>query len=335
MAGSSALKTKPSALVPGIVLCLALALLAKQGALASGWPAMVLVLLIGIVLRALGDRWFRLVAAGTGFSASWLLRLGVGLLGARIVFDDLASLGLPAIGLVLISVVATLTGGYYIARRFGVADDLARVSATSVGICGASAALAAASVMPSREDLGRDTALVIVIVCLLSTLVMVLYPPLAQLIDFDANQTALMLGAAVHDVAQVVGAGFAVSDAVGVKAVTVKMIRVSCLVPVVIVLARQAHRSLDAPGVRGTRLPWFLWMFIGLALLSSLGWLPLLVTDAARSVSSLLLLCAVAAIGLQTELSALRNAPAAVLATLVLQTLWQLAVVVCLIFVIA
>ena len=87
--------------------------------------------------------------------------------------------------------------------------------------------------MPRRAQLDEDTALVIIIVSLLSTAVMLLYPLLARLIGFDAHATALMLGATIHDVAQVAAARFAVSPEVGTQAVTVKMIRVSCLLPVV------------------------------------------------------------------------------------------------------
>ena len=236
-----------------------------------------------------------------------------------------------SIGVVLVSVVATLAGGIAFGRRFGLPFDIGRIAATSVTICGASAALAASAVMPNRPGLVRDTALVIVIVSLLSTAVMILYPLALGASGLAETQIALVIGAAVHDVAQVVGAGFAVSNDVGVQAVTVKMLRVACLVPVVLWLASTSHSSA-ADGKRPrVRLPWFLWVFVLLAAASSFGFVSADLRGVLGAGSGLLLLTSVAALGLATEARALGQAPRALVMSLFVQTIWQLTVVVSLV----
>ena len=117
--------------------------------------------------------------------------------------------------------------------------------------------------------------LVILIVSLLSTAAMLGYPLLARWAVFDADATALLLGAAIHDVAQVAGAGFAVSEDVGVRAVTVKMIRVACLLPVILALAilflpRDQAGEGRARRWRAIRPPTFLVLFFLFAVITSI-----------------------------------------------------------------
>ncbi|MEL7535446.1 MAG: putative sulfate exporter family transporter [Pseudomonadota bacterium] len=320
--------SRVSALLSGVVVCAVLVIAARLLDEYAAVPAMLGVLLLGVAVRAVGNPRFHVVEHGVAFSARTLLRIGVALLGARVVLDDLVDLGPAAIAVVLASVAATLGGGIWLARRAGLSGDLARISATSVAICGASAALAASAIMPSRAGLVRDTALVIVIVSLLSTAVMIGYPLLVQALGFDANATAVILGAAIHDVAQVVGAGFAVSPDVGVKAVTVKMLRVACLVPAVLWLAyRVACHATERQHAR-IGLPWFLWTFVILAAVSSLGFLPPSLRELTTWASSILLLMAVGAIGLQTDLQSLRQAPLALVRTIIVQSAFQFGLVV-------
>ncbi|MEM8983085.1 MAG: putative sulfate exporter family transporter [Pseudomonadota bacterium] len=311
----------------GVVLSGALAIAATAAGHRFELPVMLLALLFGMAIRAVVPSGCEAVAPGIGFAGRQLLRLGVALLGARVIVADLAALGGGAIVLVLVSVVVTLIAGFWLARRAGVARDLGLISATSVTICGASAALAAAAVMPKRPGLGRDTALVIVLVSLLSTAVMIGYPPLVTSLGFDGASAALILGGAIHDVAQVVGAGFTVSESVGVQAVTVKMLRVACLVPVVYGLAWHMAAAESTVGAR-RNLPWFLWVFIGLSAIASFGLIPEAVRQGVVIGSGALLLTAVAAIGLQTDWRALRAAPISLIGVIVAQTLAQLAIVV-------
>jgi uncharacterized integral membrane protein (TIGR00698 family) len=319
-----------SAVLPGLALCAALALGATLVARASGVPAMLLVLVAGFATRLLAPGFVARVAAGIGFSASTVLRCGIVLLGLRVVASDIATLGPATIGLVVGSVAVTVGGGYLIARfLFRQPADVAAVAATSVAICGASAALAASAVVPKRPAMERETLLVIIVVSLLSTVVMVAYPAVAALLGLSGSQTAVLLGAAIHDVAQVAGAGFSVSPETGVAAVTVKMIRVACLLPVVATIGFLACRGQcrDASSPPRRLLPAFLVGFFVLALLASAGAVPASVAAAGGQAATWALTVAVAALGLKTGFGELRAARPALLATLAAQTALQFGVV--------
>lgn len=323
---------KSPAFLAGLALCALLAKLAVLANAAAGLPTMLVVLALGMGVKLAVPRLTAWAAPGIAFASTVVLRGGVALLGFRVVADDLLALGWPALALVLASVALTVGGGYAIARGFRQPADLAAVSATSVAICGASAALAASAAMPRRAGLERETVLVILIVSLLSTAAMLGYPLLARWAGFDANATALLLGAAIHDVAQVAGAGFAVSEEVGVRAVTVKMIRVACLLPVILGLAilflpRDQATQGRARRWRAIRPPAFLVLFFLFAVITSTALLPPQLSTLAGTVASWLLAAAVGAIGLKTGFGELRAARPSLAGALVAQTLWQLSVV--------
>jgi uncharacterized integral membrane protein (TIGR00698 family) len=335
-AASRTAKWRNPAFLGGLLLCAVLAKLAVLANSLAGVPTMLVVLALGMGVRLAVPRLTAWAAAGIGFTSTTVLRAGVALLGFRVVADDLLALGVPALGIVLASVAATVLGGFAIARAFRQPADLAAVSATSVAICGASAALAASAAVPKRAGLERETVLVILIVSLLSTAAMLAYPVLARALAFDADATALLLGAAIHDVAQVAGAGFAVSEDTGVRAVTVKMIRVACLLPVVMGLALlflgAAADAQSGKRWRVIRPPTFLVLFFLFAVATSTALLPREVSDMAGTAASWLLAAAVGAIGLKTGFGELKAARPALAGALLAQTLWQLGVVVGLIW---
>ncbi|MGL6042791.1 MAG: YeiH family protein [Sandaracinobacteroides sp.] len=333
-AGSGTIaRWKSPAFLAGVLLCALLAKLAVLASSLAGLPTMLVVLALGMGVRLASPRLTAWCVTGIAFTSTTVLRVGVALLGFRVVLDDLLALGVAAVGLVLISVVATVVGGYAIARLLRQPADLAAVSATSVAICGASAALAASAAVPRRPGLERETVLVILIVSLLSTAAMLGYPLLAQALQLDADATAMLIGAAIHDVAQVAGAGFAVSEETGVRAITVKMVRVACLLPVVVGIAFLSLGKADTAGQKGKRWrairpPTFLVLFFLFAVATSTALLPTSVSETAGTAASWLLAAAVGAIGLKTGFGELKAARPSLAAALCLQTLWQLAVVV-------
>lgn len=316
----------------GLVLCAGLSAISTWLSPMIGIPAMLTVLLAGMGVRIASPGLVQQLSPGIGFCGKKLLRIGVALLGLRVVAGDLVSLGWRAILLVILSLCVTIAGGYLIARLLGQPRDTASVAATSVGVCGASAALAASAMAPARPGLERDTTVIIIAVSLLSTAVMVLYPALAELVGYGPIQSSLLFGAAIHDVAQVVGAGFAVSPEIGVQAVTVKLIRVACLLPVVLVWgfmhgrSREMGDSSSPPG-----LPIFLIGFFLLSAVASYGLLPAPLRELGGASAGWALAAAVAAIGLKTSLGDLRTVPPSLLVSLLGQTALQLVTVAALI----
>lgn len=316
--------------VGGILLCSFLAVIAQSLNSISNVPLMLLALTLGVVFRAAANSSVEKAGVGVDFCARTVLRVGIALLGFRIVATDVLSLGWSTAAIVLGSLIATLCGGYLLARALGQPSDVSVISATSVAVCGASAALAASAVVPSREGLERETLAVIIIVSLLSTIVMIVYPLLSQLLALDTQSTAIFLGAAIHDVAQVAGAGFAISPAVGLDAVTVKMLRVACLLPVIFLIGSfmLTQRSSGKKPALNTLLPAFLLFFLFFASLANLGLLPPPIVDFGKEAAGWAFTVSVAALGLKTSFGDIRCMKPKLVITLIAQTLWQLGCVV-------
>jgi uncharacterized integral membrane protein (TIGR00698 family) len=202
----------------GILPGLALAALVAVGAVTTApvigrvapIPAMVLALVIGIALNPLARQ--PLFHQGIGFCMKVLLRWAVALLGLRIALGEIAALGLVTAALVVVSMALTIASGFLFARTFGQKGPYGALAGAATAVCGASATLATAIVLPDYKGKEADVAFVVVAVNALSTIAMVLYPLLCSWLGLDAQLTGVMLGATIHDVAQVVGAGYAGSS---------------------------------------------------------------------------------------------------------------------------
>lgn len=306
--------------MPGLLLSATIALAVRFVSEQLGGPAMLYALLFGMAFNFLTED--ERFATGIRFASRHILRFGVALLGLRITTGEVMDLGWPVVGLIVASVVATILIGGLIGRAFGLNGDQSILSAGAVAICGASAALAIASVLPPHKDHERNTILTVAGVTALSTVAMVLYPVFVTYLGYDNATAGIFLGATIHDVAQVVGAGYIISDQTGEISTLVKLIRVACLVPVVITisLVMHRHRSPDAAG--GPLLPWFLVAFVALVIVNSAGWVPDQLHAALTPVSSWCLLTAVAALGVKTSLKALADVGPKPVSVMVLQTVF-------------
>jgi uncharacterized integral membrane protein (TIGR00698 family) len=223
-------------LAPGIALASGVAVIAvavaPYVARILPVPAMVIVLFIGVALNTLAER--AAFRHGIAFCVKTLLRWAVALLGIRIGLAEIIDLGPATAGVVTIAMVATIVAALAFTRLNGQTAWYGALAGAATAVCGASATLATATVLPNYPGKEADIAFVVVATNSLATLAMVLYPPLCSLLGFDAQTTGVMLGATIHDVAQVAGAGYAVSDEVGNTAVIVKLFRVFLLLPIVL-----------------------------------------------------------------------------------------------------
>ena len=271
--------------------------------------------------------------AGIEFSSKAVLRLGVALLGARITAGQILGLGVMPIATVVVGVISTIALGAVVARWLGLSRSFGVLSGGAVGICGASAALAIASVLPRDKDSERDTILTVVCVTALSTLAMITYPLLVTAMGLDHVRAGIVLGGTIHDVAQVVGAGYTISPQTGDIATYVKLLRVTMLLPVVFTIAFLAQR-----GVGGTRagpkppIPMFLLGFIALVAVNSLGLLSKPVIEATNEVSRWCLVTAIAALGMKTSFKALIAVGWRPVAVMIVETLWIASLVMAAVF---
>jgi uncharacterized integral membrane protein (TIGR00698 family) len=314
------------AAMPGLLLSATIALAVRFVSDRLGGPAMLYALLFGMAFNFLTED--ERFAKGIRVASRNVLRFGVALLGLRITMGDVMQLGWEMVALIVAAVVATILVGGLIGRISGLKGDQSILSAGAVAICGASAALAIASVLPSHKDHERNTILTVAGVTALSTVAMVLYPVLVTYLNYDNTTAGVFLGATIHDVAQVVGAGYIISDETGEISTLVKLIRVACLVPVVVTISLIMHRrrSVDAGGE--PLLPWFLVAFVVLVIVNSLGYVPAQASTILAPVSSWCLLTAVAALGVKTSLRALADVGPAPIGVMVGQTVFLAAFVI-------
>ncbi|MEM9733667.1 MAG: putative sulfate exporter family transporter [Pseudomonadota bacterium] len=317
------LKDQIVRLWPGVLICGMAAIAAQFLSSHYGAPAMLLALLLGLSLQS-ATTGAQHVSDGIAFSSRTLLRLGVGLLGARVSLDAIAAMGLNAIGMVVASIAGMMLVSFILARLLGRGWRLAVLTGGAVSICGASAALAIAAVLPRNEHSDRNLSFTVFGVTLLSTVAMVLYPILGEALGLNERDMALFLGGTIHDVAQVVGAGFSVSDTVGEGSTTIKLLRVSMLAPFVMILTlilamKGANEGMET-GQRPSIVPWFVVMFASFVALSALSIFPQAVLDVLWNISSWLLLVAIVGVGLKTDLKGLLDMPSQASILIVTQT---------------
>ncbi len=277
-------------MVAGLALCLAAASIAYIVARTTGAPLMTLCLLIGMGCGIFCPQ--TKLSAGVEAAAGPALRLGVALMGMQVVgasADFVAGVSAGALVVVACSLVCGLVG----ARLLNLSPAIGVVTGAAVGVCGVSAAVAVASAIGSREQ-QRDLPMGAIVVCvsLMSALAMTAWPSAAALLRLSDLQAGVAIGGSVHDVAQATAAGYAVSEEAGAAATIAKMSRVVLLAPLVLVV------MLAFGGARANwrTLPWYLPVFIVLAIAANGGW----VAEPAREFGALVSrgLLAVALVGL-------------------------------------
>ena len=268
-------------------------------------PPVIFALLLGMALNTLSaEPRYR---PGIDLSARVLLRISVALLGLRITFAQVGQLGWSTAAMVLVTVPATIGFGMLMARALKLDSRFGVLSGGAVGICGASAAMAIAVAWP-RKDTERDTVVVIACITTYSTIAMILYPALLGHLTLDATQTGRILGGSIHDVAQVIAAGYASSQRAGDAATIVKLMRVAMLLPVVLTITvKTAERLKLAAAADKTAfgtvalIPGFLVAFVVLTALNGFSLVPPTLAAALADVSKWLLVVAVAALGMKTN----------------------------------
>jgi uncharacterized integral membrane protein (TIGR00698 family) len=285
--------------IPGALLCFFIGFVAAFLGSQYGAPQMLFALLLGMALNFLSKS--SMYQQGIEFSSKSILRIGVALLGLRITFGDISSLSYEILGWIAAGILLSLCVGIFLARSFGSNRVFGIISGGSVGICGASAALAISSVLPSNRDNENATIVTVVTVTTLSTIAMILYPIIAIQFGFDDLKSGIFLGGTIHDVAQVVGAGYGMNADTGDVATIIKLFRVALLVPVVMIIAFVVSQPTNSVESK-VAIPYFLIAFCCFVLINSFGFVPQEVTQLANIISSTLLVTAIAALGVKTSL---------------------------------
>ncbi len=286
---------------PGILVCFTVAAAARFLSDHYGAPQMLFALLLGLAFHFLAEE--RACVPGLDLTAKRILQIGVALLGLRITVDQVLGLGAASVGWVAAGVIATLLLGVALAKMFGRTAVFGMLTGGSVGICGASAALAISAVLPRNQNAERNTIFTVIAVTTLSTISMILYPIIATALGMSDHVAGLFLGGSIHDVAQVVGAGYSISPEAGDISTVTKLFRVAMLVPIVFVLSFLFRNRGGSTG--RLPVPVFVLFFCVFVAINSYGLIPEGLRLFLVEVSRWCLVAAIGALGVKTSLKAL------------------------------
>lgn len=293
-------------LMPGFAVSVVVAAAACFLSEHYGAPVMLFALLLGMGLNFLASD--TKCKAGIEFTARTVLRAGIALLGMRITLGQITALGWQPVALVITLVVVTISVSVVAAKLLGFQKLFGMLTGGATAICGASAALALSAAFPNHPQKEKATLFTVIGVSALSTLAMIIYPMIAQWLELSPQAAGVFLGATIHDVAQVVGAGYSMSTETGDTATVVKLMRVAMLLPVIVCAAMITRmQGVDSGGERPPLLPWFAVGFLVLACINSTGWVPVIVQNGTNELSRWFLIIAISALGMKTQIKELAS----------------------------
>ena len=285
--------------------------------------------LLGLILRSLLGQ-SAPTKAGIRFAIQRLLRLGIVLLGLRLSLQDVAATGLTALALVTICILAALLMAYFAGRLFHVPARLAALIGVGTAICGNSAIVATAPVLEADEE---EMSFAVATITLFGLLAVLIYPIIGRQIGLSDRSFGLWAGTAVNDTSQVVAVGAIFSQAALDVATVVKLTRNTLMAPLIVLIglvySRGQHQKPSSQARAAARLKWhtlipgFVLGFLLMSLIRTVGVatgiLPQDVTHpgtletaanilkALDQVSKFIILMALAAVGLNTDLASLRR----------------------------
>jgi uncharacterized integral membrane protein (TIGR00698 family) len=302
---------------PGLLLLLAIAgpaMFLQARITVSGKPvvsAVAIAIVLGIVLGNLIGL-PEACRAGTAFAVKRLLRMGIVLLGAQLSLAQVLRTGGRAVLVVALCIVLAILLVRLISVRMGLSDRLGTLLGVGTSICGVSAIVATA---PAIEAKQKETLVAVATITVFGLLAVVVYPILGRLLGVSDTFFGTWAGTAVNDTSQVLATGLIYSERAAEVAMVVKLTRNLFMAPVIVVLSSmylaKARRAGEGAARRGriplrTVTPGFVLGFVAMTVLNSLGVLPQPVLDTMKPLSTWLIVLALAGVGLETDLTALR-----------------------------
>ncbi|MFC4166510.1 YeiH family protein [Teichococcus aestuarii] len=316
-------------MAPGVLLCAvvggAAALLSQAQAhfLGRAWlDSLVLAILIGTTLRSLWVPPARF-APGIGLSAKTLLEVAVMLLGASLSVTAMLAAGPALILGIGVVVLLAIAFSYGLGRLLGLPKRMAMLVACGNSICGNSAIAAVAPVIGAQA---KDVASAIAFTAVLGVGVVLSLPLLVPVLGLSELQYGVLAGLTVYAVPQVLAATAPVGALAVQLGTLVKLVRVLMLGPVVLGLSLLAgQREGKKPGGQKLGLaklvPWFILGFLGLMALRALGLIPQALLAPLATLTGVLTLLAMAALGLGVDVRMVAKAGGRVTATVMLSLL--------------
>ena len=337
-AGGKSLRGRARAIAPGFALALAVAAVATMVGeyvplVGSAVPGAVIGAVIALTVKP-GAR----VAPGLKWASTFVLQCSVVLLGAQLSIGEAARVGVSSLPVMLGTLAVCLGATWLFGRLLGVLGDLRTLIGVGTGICGGSAI---AAVSPVIEAASTDVAYAISTIFLFNITAVLAFPLLGHALGMSQQSFGLFAGTAVNDTSSVVATATTYGAAATSHAVVVKLVRTLMIIPICLTLAALTARNRrptppaglappagpnatpKAPATPGAPqagqarfsparvlrlVPWFLIGFVVAAAVNSAGVIPAAAHAPLRHASVFLVAVALSAIGLSTDMAALRRA---------------------------
>lgn len=212
-----------------------------------------------------------------------------------------APIGIAAV--ILIVMAFTILSALLLRNLFGLSKEDGLLMGVGNAVCGASAIAAISGIIKADA---KSTGMSIAVINLLGIVGLFVIPPLLISAQTEVMPSALLTGGTMQALGQAVAAGEAVSPDVGGWATTIKLFRVSMLLPIAFIVALSIGRkSGSGPSLK--LIPSFLWLFI-LTAVAGYVYHPLVeVNEILKPIEHGLLAIAMTAIGWQVQFAKLKT----------------------------
>ena len=308
-------------IVPGVMLSVGVALLACW--FESLLPihligSAVIAMFIGMLLNYfLKDT--KLFASGLKFTSKKILKFAIILLGLSLNITTILNVGKMSLTVMIFTLLTCFGGGYFIGKALGLNWKLSNLISAGTGICGGSAI---AAIAPTIDADDNDVAYAMSATFLFDMAMIVLFPIMGRALGMTDQAFGIWAGTAVNDTSSVVATGYAFSEGAGDFATMVKLTRTLAIIPTVITFAfvqlRLKRKEALANSQNGSELkanfsikkifPWFILGFLAMSIVASVFSIPVTVVSGTKTASKFLMVCALAAIGLNTSFASMKKA---------------------------
>lgn len=308
-------------MIPGIALSAGVALLACW--IESLLPihligSAVIAMFVGMIL----NRFLKntgIFASGIKFTSKKVLKFAIILLGLSLNITTVLHVGKMSLVVMVFTLLTCFGGGYFIGKALGLNWKLSNLISAGTGICGGSAI---AAIAPTIDADDNDVAYAMSATFLFDMAMIILFPIMGRAIGMTDEAFGIWAGTAVNDTSSVVATGYAFSEAAGDFATMVKLTRTITIIPTVIVFAfvqlhlkrKEALASSTSCGELKANFsiskifPWFILGFLALSVVASVFQIPVAVVSGTKTASKFFMVCALAAIGLNTSFSSMKKA---------------------------
>ena len=300
--------------IPGFLIALLVAFCARF--IESILPihligASVIALFIGMGINQI-KKPSKKIQVGLKFTSKKILKFAIILLGASLSIGTILHVGKLSLTVMIFTLLTCFGGGYYIGKMLGLDWKLSNLISAGTGICGGSAIAAIAPVVDADD---KDIAYAMSATFLFDMAMIIIFPILGQKLGLSDMAYGLWTGTAVNDTSSVVAAGYAFSEGAGDFATMVKLTRTLSIIPTVLVfsmisarLKRKENPNAKQEKVKLTNIiPWFILMFVAMAVINSFGIIPANVSLLMKDLSKFLMVAALAAIGMNTDFNEMKK----------------------------